>query len=285
MSAERDLTRIVRSWLHEDAHEDADRVLDLVLDQLDTTPQRRAGWLARRLPTMNNNIIRFGVAAAAVVLAVILGVNFLSGPSVGGDQDPTPSPTPTAAVSPVELPSLEGVPLSAGTYSLGASFPVGITFEVPSGWSSCSQGVLEQGLCYGGHPGVALTFLIVDNVVADPCDSSRTLLDPPVGPSVEDLVAAISNLAGFEASATTDVTVDGFQGKQFTLTAPDIEGCGWTWATADRTAGVAATEVNEVRILDVDGVRLVITGTYFPQTPEESLSAYQQAIASVGIEP
>ena len=45
MSTDRDVTRIVRSWLHEDAYEDADRVLDLVLDQIDTTPQRRAcGW-------------------------------------------------------------------------------------------------------------------------------------------------------------------------------------------------------------------------------------------------
>ena len=45
MSTDRDVTRIVRSWLHEDAHEDADRILNLVLDQIDTTPQRLArGW-------------------------------------------------------------------------------------------------------------------------------------------------------------------------------------------------------------------------------------------------
>ncbi len=51
MSTDRDVTRIVRSWLHEDAYEDADRVLDLVLDQLDTTPQRRATWWPVRRPT------------------------------------------------------------------------------------------------------------------------------------------------------------------------------------------------------------------------------------------
>ena len=49
MSANRDLTHTVRSWLQEDGHEDASRVLDLVLDQLDATPQRRVGWLARRI--------------------------------------------------------------------------------------------------------------------------------------------------------------------------------------------------------------------------------------------
>ena len=56
MSTDRDTTRIVRSWLRTDEHESADRVLDAVLDQLDTTPQRRATWWpARRFPDMNNS--------------------------------------------------------------------------------------------------------------------------------------------------------------------------------------------------------------------------------------
>ena len=37
MSTDRNPTRIVRSWLRSDEHESADRVLDAVLDQLDTT--------------------------------------------------------------------------------------------------------------------------------------------------------------------------------------------------------------------------------------------------------
>ena len=54
MSTDRDTTRIVRSWLQTDEYESADRVLDAVLDQLDTTPQRRSTWWpARRLPHMN----------------------------------------------------------------------------------------------------------------------------------------------------------------------------------------------------------------------------------------
>ena len=55
MSTDRDITRIVRSWLRTDEHESADRVLDAVLDRLDTTPQRRATWWpAWRFPEMNN---------------------------------------------------------------------------------------------------------------------------------------------------------------------------------------------------------------------------------------
>ena len=92
MSTDRDTTRIVRSWLRTDEHESADRVLDAVLDQLDTTPQRRATWWpARRFPEMNNSA-KLALAAAAVVVAALLGISFLRpGQNIGGPVgDPTP---------------------------------------------------------------------------------------------------------------------------------------------------------------------------------------------------
>ena len=45
MSQKRDVTRIFRSWIREDQHESADRILGVVLDLLDATPQRRS-WSA-----------------------------------------------------------------------------------------------------------------------------------------------------------------------------------------------------------------------------------------------
>ena len=48
MSTERDVTRIVRSWLEEGATALPDRVLDAVLDQVPATSQRRPLWPARR---------------------------------------------------------------------------------------------------------------------------------------------------------------------------------------------------------------------------------------------
>jgi hypothetical protein len=49
----------------------------------------------------------------------------------------------------------------------------------------------------------------VDNVVADPCSDQETaeLLDPPVGPSVDELATAISSLEGYEATAPEVITV------------------------------------------------------------------------------
>ena len=103
MSADRDVTRIVRSWLHGDAHEDADRVLNSVLDQLETTTQRRPWWPARRFLSMNNNA-RIALAAAAVVVVGLIGYELLIASNVGGPP-PAPSSTPSAPTA-SELPAL-----------------------------------------------------------------------------------------------------------------------------------------------------------------------------------
>ena len=101
MSTENDVARSLRSWLREERHEDADRVLDVVFDQIPATPQRRAGWLARRLPPMNTTF-RLGIAAAVVVVAAMLGLAYLNN-QVGTD---TPSPTLIPSATPVAIGSL-----------------------------------------------------------------------------------------------------------------------------------------------------------------------------------
>jgi hypothetical protein len=187
--------------------------------------------------------------------------------------------------------------LSAGSYSL-SEFPVEITFEIPAFerpafWIACSDSEVEQAACYISEPDplpfAAVAFQIVDNVVADPCSDQETaeLLDPPVGPSVDDLVEAISSLEGYEASAPVDITLSGFAGKEFILTAPETEGCTATWATAERVTGMGPGEVNLLRILDVDGVRVMIAGAYHPETPEAeaNVAVVEQVMDSVQIQP
>jgi len=100
MDTERDVTRIVRSWLRTDEHESADRVLDNVLARLDATPQRRSWWPAWRIADMNT-YAKLLIAAAAVVVVAVVGINLLpggssvgaSGPSVPPAASPSPSPT------------------------------------------------------------------------------------------------------------------------------------------------------------------------------------------------
>ena len=287
MSTDRDVTRIVRSWLDEGVTQLPDRVLDLVLDQLPATPQRRVSWLARTF-ALTNKTTRLALAAA-VVAALVFGFRFLSTPTIGDNTEPTPTPSVAASapVSPISRPGASW-PLDAGTYSL-PDFPLGVTFTVPTGWHSCSDSLVEQGVCLtptDAQFDTRVSFLIVENVVADSCGLGDEPLDPPVGPSVDDLVTAISSLAGFEAGAASVVTVDGYDGKRFTLASPQDPGCDLKgWMTADRTNGIHAGEVNLLVVLDVNGTRLVIAGAYYPEHPgvADELSALETIMASVQI--
>jgi hypothetical protein len=282
MSTDRETTRLVRSWLEEGVTALPDRVLDSVLDQLPATRQRRSwwpsGWLA---PTRSVSPM---VAAAAVVVIMLIGFILVPVWGPGGPVTPTPTtvvptPEPNPTAAPLETP------ISPGIQSLGG-YPVGISFTVPAGWFWCSISQLEQGVCRVGGSSTELRFLIVNNVVADPCGDA--LLDPPPGPSVDDLVAAISGLANFTASVPIEITVGGLAGKEFTVTAP-IPACSTlrTWATADRTNGVSAGEANLIRIVDVDGTRVVITGAYLPLESDatEAIAGIREVMDSVTFNP
>ncbi len=87
-------TRVVLSWLREDAYENPERMLLRALDEVDATPQRRS-WPAWRSKRMNT-FTKFIAAAAAVLLVAVVGYQFLprSG-GVGGQPTIAPSPSPS----------------------------------------------------------------------------------------------------------------------------------------------------------------------------------------------
>jgi hypothetical protein len=313
MNADRDLERRISDLYAIEGHVRApDRVLEGALATIDTTRQRRpiigTPWRLRIM----NFYGKFAIAAVAVVAIAAVGFAILrpSGtmpasvgatgqvspsPSVAVSARPSPTPSPSPAIvsgsaTSFVLPEADspnnGQLLEPGTWRLSAGFPVPVSFDVPDGWAVCSGSSVEQGLCgpegtNGEHAGIS--FLIVENVVSDPCGDA--LADPPVGPSVNDLVTAISNLKGFRATRPVSVTIDGYRGKQFELTAPDSSACGLnTWATANRTNGVGLSEVNVLQIVDVDGVRIMIAGAYFPTAGDSAIRAQIDAfLATVHI--
>jgi hypothetical protein len=290
MRTERDTARIVRSWLSVEEHESADRVLDLVLDRLDTTPQRRLSrWTARSLFGINR-MVATGIAAGLVAIAAIWGIGLLApgGPGFGGpalDSSPTPTPSPMA------WPTSENAALRAGTYVSEAPSPAGSIITLPEGWSACGVGSEELAAC--AHPGGrrAVSVSIVSNVVADPCHGSRALLDPRVGDSVDDLVSAISNLSGFVATAPIDIDIDGRAGKEFELTAPTGPACVddntglATWTTSWGINVVGPGEVNLLRIVEVDGVRVMIAAAYQPSASAAEITELRAIFDSIQLAP
>ena len=265
MSTERDVTRIVRSWLEEGRTALPDRVLDTVLDQLPATPQRRAPWPVRRLLDMNLPV-RFAAAAAAVVLIVVVGALALNSGSGGAAALPTRAPTsaptpvptvdpsvvatpaPSVVAGPVPIPS-EGV-LAAGTYVLTpfvgndnanacwtppqpgcsetpADDSIRVTLTVPSGWEvdPIHLGVWLTGKNNRPPDGANLFVERGGWLYHDPCHSSASTAIK-VGPSVDDFANAIAHDRSLDATAPTAVTLAGYSGKYLDLQIPsDISGC------------------------------------------------------------
>ena len=276
MSSDRDTTRIVRSWLDEGVTALPDRVLDAVLDQVPATHQRRVlWWPVRRFADMNT-FAKIAIAAAAVVVAAILGFNMLpAGGRLGGDPSPTPTPSPSP--TPVAFPpSGDLVP---GSYRLTQD-GVRVSLEVPtSGWTSQGGGLMIKGSFLSpAAANLAMAPGGKDGVYADPC---AHVPNTTTGPSAADLAAAVAAIPGLETTGPTDVSVGGLPAKLVVITVPDDIGCApdefFLWYDRESCAGYNpcprwASQLGStlrVWILDVDGRRLVLEAeTYAGATPE-----------------
>lgn len=289
MSTDRDVTRIVRSWLNEDRHEDAGSVLNTVLAEIETTPRRRSSWLARRFPDMNN-MIRLGLAAAAVVIIAVIAINLLPGTPAPGS-GPTPTPEP-AAVEPTAtfLPLGDRELLAAGRYRvLGAGIgPIEVSVEVPAGWSSSANWVVIGPLGNDEPDGMAIRFYTIPNLAANPLSRADGNLDPPVGPAVDDLVQAIVTHPGWTASESTDITIDGHAGQLVSITIPldaELPADGTFYLSTDPSGGGiwgwAPGQTFDWYIVDVDGQRLIIDAFHYPDTSAEDLTAQRAVVESV----
>src|SRR4029077_9869634 len=101
---------------------------------------------------------------------------------------------------------------------------------------------------------------IFDTVMADPCHFNKGPINPSPGPSVDDLVTALVGLPGLDVSTPTDITIDGYRGKQLTITAPsDISACTlspdgdmWVWKLPlGANYGMVPDQRDRLIILDV----------------------------------
>jgi hypothetical protein len=311
-TSDRDVNRAIRSWLHEDRHEDVSRVAGAVLDQVDATPQRRAtGWPARRTPIMNK-FAAIGLAAAAVVVALVVGAQIFSTPNagVGADQTPTataeptpePTPSPSAGAGLAEGPFLVFDP-AAQQPPLDGGPPITVTISA-SGWTSLPQfSALMKGDQADPPEGAGAGLLTGDSgaffVYGDPCHWASTTPETPAT-TVDDMVAALAAQASRDASAPVDVTVGGYAGKSITLHVPnDAPDRQTAFADCDQstfaTYGVEGIEgpvrwqqgpgqIDEFWILDVDGVTVILDAEYSPATPGDLIDEVRSLAESATFE-
>ncbi len=255
--------------------------------RLDPQPDRapmKEIYVSVDSPTNEDRNRRRLVMAAVAVVAVI-GVAGLAF-AVGTSDDETPAPADAPTVAPTTVaPTTVAPTTEAGTF-VGSEGDVPFTFTMPAGWESIGWGAIK------GDPNFGFATAEVGNIYAEPCQWE---LVEPFGPTVDDLVSAWANVPGFDATATRDVTVDGYAGKQIEFTVADYNedecknGEYGIWqepvATGDTPSYWAQgpNEHHQVWILDVDGTRLVINAAYFPTTSPQDRAALDEMLASIQI--
>lgn len=244
-----------------------------------------------------NTKIRLAIGAAAVVVAAVIGVTFLpSGSGIGGGPAATPTPAPTRTPTPIPLPVHPQALLvpELGAYLAGDPFPIPVTITIPAGWVGKVGGPYAAYLdkaSDGGSGGAAIAFSLSQSIYADPCNDPA-FLDPQPGPTVDDLASALTSLPGLDVTTPTEVTVDGYRGKQLTLTAPDnFDGCtlgreGYRVWQLPLGAIFSFTPGQRMAlwILDVDGERLVVSADTFPATTAQEQAEVQEILNSIRIE-
>jgi len=227
--------------------------------------------------------IAWGIAGLAVILTMI-GLYFAFSGDDGQVVDQTTVPTPTTVL----VPESETVIVPWG----GPGPRAHLTVMVPDDWEANDGWVVT-----GDDNAVPRTFMrvgssVVANIYSEPCES--TLLDPPLGPTVDDLATAFADVWGANATTPTEVTLDGFVGKQMVLTVPadvDFADCvtGHYMAWRDTGGGDRSYQgpgqIQESWIVDVEGERLLIEASYFPEITPEDRAELQQVIDSIQIEP
>ena len=164
--------------------------------------------------------------AAAAVVAVI-GVAAIAINIVNADDDVERAPATAPTVAPPTVAPPTVAPTTVAPTRVTGFFAgddsVRVTFTVPHDrW-----GVVEGWwVVHSAHPGreeSGVAFWDVGNIYAEGCQ--WVLVDPPVGPTVDDLVAAFANLPGLASTAAVDITVDGYVGKQIEFTVPNSNEC------------------------------------------------------------
>ena len=228
---------------------------------------------------------RWGLTAAAIVVAVVVGGALINGnrnqqgdiaapanPTPSPTPAPTPSPTPTATPGVVGLLSASMIPcpvrtavtcMTPATYKLSSPvyWPTTISFDVPEGWWEWFpgndlqdfEGLFADSSAEGGS-GWGPMFMTVGEVSRDPCDPTAPMFKPADVDTPAELAAAMAKWPGFKATTPVPTSIDGAEGLLVELTSTKTfkdcpDGQAFIWKTE------AGALVDTYPMVDADGLR------------------------------
>jgi hypothetical protein len=160
-----------------------------------------------------------------------------------------------------------------------------VTLTVPDGWAGVLGTAvwLDENLPPGG---AALGLNRGAWLFSDPCRKDAGAPDLPVGPTVDDFVNALANHPLLDTTTPVDVMVDGYTGKALDLQVPaDISQCDVyrPWEPGIYAQGPG--HLWHLRVVDVEGVRVVIQSMEYATTPSQRRTELQSMVDSIQIEP
>jgi hypothetical protein len=240
-----------------------------------------------------NNFAKVLLAAAAVAVVAVVGINLLPGGETGtGGLPPSPSPSPSMSPSPQPTASLVAHTVRPCCTEDDPRFD-SMTFAImaPPSWEAyvdpVALGVWPVG--QGNEPpdGAYVGLYPGGNLFSNPCrPDDKMNADISVGPTVDDFVTALVDHPSLDVTAPVDVTLAGYTGKYLDLLVPDnISEC-FRYRPLD--AHIYAQGPGQrwhMWILDVDGVRVLVETNDYPGTPAETLAEEQAIIESLVITP
>jgi hypothetical protein len=266
----------------------------------------RAGHVQREATTTR----RWWLVAAALLLLA----------ACGGEGEPTAAPTATPAASATPTATRAGIsplpdgPVEPGRYRYPLEdwetcdpklrCPVSskpgpapdIEVTVPAGWEGSNEFHLLTPTETGtdGPIGAALVLGWTSYGVAlnaDPCtplgtEGGHQVPTIAVGPTVGDFVQAVVRHPRIAATTPRAVTVDGYRGTHFRLTAPsDLSRCeNWRpWDPGFYAQG--PDNVWDLWVVDVRRFRVVVVAHWFPETSAEVKAELQDMVASLRFKP
>ena len=242
-----------------------------------------------------NPIAKYAIAAAAVVVVAIVGINLFGTTSSSGVGGVAPSgaasPSPSPSSGSYRVAPTRGA-IEPGRYRW-LTDSVQALFVLPDGWSGRDGGILKnedtatEASFAHNLPG---SWLEVTHVYTDACESEGAL--KPIGDTTNDLIAALDAQKGTDA-VVTDITAAWGPGKRVEITQADevdragcrhgAEGPLQIWADAVENAyySFAPGSWGVVYVFDVDGDRFVFNATYGSEVSEADVDEVDAIVESL----
>ncbi len=227
---------------------------------------------------------------------------------VSGCSGSITSPSATSEPATAEPATSEPVPevMTGGRYlfePFGDMPSLTIAATGPAGWVGYPSWAMAgpEPVRADAPSGIGISFISANGVYSDPChwDVQGTgradIGDVVVGPTVDDLLAALRANTFYTSSVATPVTIDGYAGQELELQFPDDP-----FTSCDKEAGdsgghafvfsgpglYAQGPANRwhLYILDVEGTRLIAAILSYAQTPRTDLDLARNIIETLDID-